>query len=978
VNDDWWINIHSTFTNRQGKRFVGGQAFRDLEQAARHIAWKLTNDPVDVYVCMSAQHAAKAKTDRKGRPYWGAVRSNANVACLRSIWIDVDVKAGGFATTEDALKAFGEFRRKAGLPLPTFVVMSGSGGFHVHWVLEEPLDLTEWSRLAHALVNAIKLLKFSPVDTGVSIDSARLLRVPDTVNCKTNPVKPVWLAHTGLVHSRRALEDPLAAYAAPPAHVLRAAATPPRLPGQSILGPNFEARAPIPFDPKEFSIFTPPAATVDEVAAACPFIRDTLATGGKDQPEPVWREALKVAYYCDDGLATAYKLSSGHADYSPTATEEKYGLIERDHGTGKYGWPQCDTIWKMGAKQCSTCPHRAKGKSPLNFAVTQLQQAAPPQASPQPAPVTGAGKFVTPSFPLPPLYSYDADSYIYIDEPDPEDPNIVHKVKVFGYPIFDIWPQRSVQGTGADGLNFRTELSHQDFRDIQLLHTDFSDARKMTARASEQGLPIGDHWVRSFRRFMHSFLEELRAHKLAAVPSESYGWSDNAFVYARTRFNCNGNTPVVPPDQVVAQLYHPRGSLEIWKAAARLITEQDRPELDAIIAASFGAPLVFHTGHSGFVMSAFSPETGIGKSTAMRVSQAVWSEPTSTMAGLDDTANYVNTRLGLLRHLPFLYDELKLEEQTQKFVNTVLAMGQGKTKGRLSRSSVSQKISSFATMMIAASNNSMVDYITEHTKLTTAGMYRVFEFRVRRNDAGTGMISGAHAQALIGSLDLNYGEPGRIYAEYLGQHYDDVRKKVVETNDKIMSMLGARQDERFWIATMTVVLLGAGYANQLGLTKINVEALSNFLVHEFRKMRLKGTASPNDITKSGSIATMVGDYVNARRQQTVITDKIWTQPTRPPQGWQVRTFSNPQRIQGQISVHAAKDDLLLRISVADFSTWLKDKRSVSKGVVLDQVLSTLPAKRVQSVLGLHTEYRQARETLIEFDLSQMPDFFNFN
>ena len=417
----------------------------------------------------------------------------------------------------------------------------------------------------------------------------------------------------------------------------------------------------------------------------------------------------------------------------------------------------------------------------------------------------------------------------------------------------------------------------------------------------------------------------------------------------------------------------------MWKQAARLVTDQRRPALDAIIAAGFGAPLVSLTGHNGLVLSSYSPESGVGKSTAMQVAQAIWGNPVSAMASLDDTGNFVNARLGVLRHLPMLYDELKLEEQTQKFVTMVFGMGQGKTKGRLSRAAVAQQVDTFSTLMIAASNNSLAEYIADHTKMTTAGLYRVFEFKVERNVTGDGMVNGGMAQSMIGTLRANFGRAGLVYAEFLGQNAKTVKEQVAKAMENIFDVLGATTDERFWVGTITVTLMGAKFSNQLGLTTIDIPRLSAFLVDQFYKLRTKGGHSTTDITKSGTLADYVSDYVNTRRQQTITTDTIWRQASRPPASYRVTVMNNASPLQGRISVHAAKTDLILRISLSDFKAWLKEKRGVPSSTLVDQIINMLPAKIVQSRIALHVlQYQLPREALIEFDLSKMPNFYDFD
>ena len=54
---------------------------------------------------------------------------------------------------------------------------SGSGGFHVHWTLADPISTEVWQPLAQALVTAMRHHGFI-VDYACTTDAARLLRCP--------------------------------------------------------------------------------------------------------------------------------------------------------------------------------------------------------------------------------------------------------------------------------------------------------------------------------------------------------------------------------------------------------------------------------------------------------------------------------------------------------------------------------------------------------------------------------------------------------------------------------------------------------------------------------------------------------------------------------------------------------------------------------------------------------------------------------
>jgi hypothetical protein len=182
-----FVNLHWTFEGHDDKNvpkvFWGGRAVRTLPDAINAIAWALQNTATrDIYFCTSLQREAKEKIDRNGNKYWTPVRNQQNAIALKSLFLDIDVKEGGYATLDEAMVAVKSLVNEVPLPPPSCFVHSG-GGVHVYWFLAMGIEPQRWRDCSLRLVGAAEKhgLKFDRV---CSIDSARILRVPQTFNCK--------------------------------------------------------------------------------------------------------------------------------------------------------------------------------------------------------------------------------------------------------------------------------------------------------------------------------------------------------------------------------------------------------------------------------------------------------------------------------------------------------------------------------------------------------------------------------------------------------------------------------------------------------------------------------------------------------------------------------------------------------------------------------------------------------------------------
>jgi hypothetical protein len=986
--EGWWIDIYQTFrpaNHKAGTRLpMFGKPFKEMTPAINFIERRRDEPFCNFYVCMSAQSQVSSKPTASG--WHNAMKSAENAMRLRTFWIDVDVDKRHFATQGEAVAAALKFIKVLGLPPPTYIVTT-SLGFQLHWTLEDAIDPETWSPLAHALANATRMTGFVPLDAGLIHDRARLMRIPGTTNWNHTPPMPVQLTHVGDLVTFDRMQGVLAPFLISGIKQTKnqtstfsglAGHTPAKVFAE-VTGGEHSLSAGIEDEGSRPSI--------DDVArGGCGFIADALQTGGKGFAEPQWRDSLRVACWTSDPADAAHRLSKDHEEYTPESTDEKLARAMADRKRRDLGWPMCDTIRIAGAIQCAACPHLSALKSPLHWATPAV---GPSSQSSQSSQSTGAtppgGASMPPNFTvsgkkfgwLPLGYTHNDSGYVY-KEPTKEDEE---KQLVCGLPIWDatIEYQGPADGTSST-IYFTAGLDKLRERRIRVPYAALSSTDKLLSCLQDQSMGLRDAYQKRFKDLMNSFIEELRNGRLEASQAENFGWAHdagkpNAFVYGRVRWNCAGNTMVGVPDYRLDESYGQFGTLDNWKAACRLVTDQQMPALDALIAASFAAPLVLLTGHAGMVLSAFSLDSGVSKTSAMRVAQAVWSNPGTTMGGLDDTANYVNGRLGVLRHLPFFYDEMHVQEHTAKFASLIFAMGQGKTKGRMNRAAMLQPVKSFATLLVAASNNSLVHYIIEHTKMTTAGLYRVFEFPVARNEQRIGMITPAVAQQVNGALDQNYGHAGLKYAEFLGRNAASIATEVANTAKDIGEHVKATQDERFWSATLTVLVMGARYANQLGLTHIDEHRLLRFLLGEFYRMRANRQTSSVDVTHVGGVAGYVAEYLNTRRQQMIVTDKLWTSTTKPPPSYVVRvTFPEAGRvIQGNICVRVGSEAKVLRFSKADFKAWCK-LRGLSSASMLEQIRTVLQARQPKSAIAQHTPLQGTfREELVEIDLGKFPE-----
>ncbi|QIG67085.1 putative integrase protein [Rhizobium phage RHph_TM3_14A] len=988
-----YVNIHNTFVpadattlrkDKNGQPIYpwSGIACRSLNEAVKIVTTSATKAHVrDLYFCTSTQRLAEEKVSQKGFKFFKAVRSADNAVKMKSLFLDSDLK--DYGTKEEWTKAFAKFLKATGLPRPTIIVFSG-GGFHIYWTLVEALTIDKWLPLAYALAEATKREGFK-CDTQCTIDSARILRVPGTMNHKYDPPTKVTMLGNPLDfdYMNSKLETALEPYKTPvPYSMLNAAMSilPPKTPLQG----TSELSAGI-----DISNLAP--VNLDTILPSCGFLHEAVTTGGAYFNNPLWNLTTLIAVFTEGGRADAHRMACGHSDYGPGETDDLFDRKQEERIKKNMGWPRCATISANGASHCASCPLLAQNKSPLNFAIRPASPTAPQQVggfsqpinqtanagsaqgatTPQPGALATLATTLAPSTSnpdpdLPPGYLRNQQGVIL--RPETEEDGTTSWYPVSRYPMAQPYLLKDPWT-----LNFTTETEFGRTCQISVPLKDVGTA-EMRKAVQEQGLMVmgGQKGFNQLSDFIMAWITKLQSMKDTVVNSSSFGWvtsqgKTSGFVYGGIKHTPNGEEIATPSDPEIGRQMSPCGDKQPWVNAAKMITDQKRPQLDAIIASAFAAPLVRFTGHAGLLMSAYSVESGIGKTTALKIAQAVWGDPVKAIQSLSDTQNSVLAKMGELRSLPMYWDELKSDEDTKRFVDTVFRLTLGKEKSRMTSRVTQRHVGSWETMLVSASNESLLDNIAYKTRATTAGIYRIFEYTVPAARPGTpGQIDPTVAQRMLSKLHDNYGNVGFEYASYLGSNCQQVEKDVGLMLSAISKEVGMKPDERFWVSLIATILLGAKYANALGFTQIDEMRLKAFMFLTLKDMRKTRHAAPVDMRDVVNVVNMLGRFINeSRGRHTLVTDVIWKGRGKPPQG-AVNVVADASRMEA-MHIHIARDDHILRIGQAYFQEWLT-KHNYPRHVIIKALEKELGAAIVNSRLGAGTIYANASEYLIEIDL----------
>ena len=919
-----------------------GRSVKSVSDALALIAKLKANTHHNIYFCISHQQLNSGQRDRE------------HAAGLVCIPMDTDI-GKHYPTMAEAIAAVFHFCDSIGIPRPSIVVASG-GGVHFYWLSDRVLPVNEWQPYADAI-------KHSAIRAGVQFDrqctgdAARVLRVPDTVNWKyEDGPRPVRLLQKFCTGERFDFTEKLKKILGTPGV---SGVRPARVLKPVDIAPAFKQ---LPVEPlSDLVLQDIPPLPHEPILKECGWLREAFETGGKNFDQPQWNLTTLIATFLKDGHVLAHKFGNQHPTYDRDETEELWERKNRERKERNLGWPRCQTIASLNDTHCASCPHLRKGKSPVNIGYEAF-------SFPVDEDLKELGGLRPADLRLPEGYCVDETGRICA---------IVRartvKNKVQPPRLVLLWltvikePSLQFQNN-MYGLGFVANTDRKGTMEV-FLHSGnvLKEMGLFKHLAAKCVLPNTEKGAREMaERFMVSWLDKLLKEDIAIRDSGTMGWRYEAgkrigFVYGNMLYHENGeDVPLIASaDNDFRSWYLPTGSREVWLAAAKLLTDRKRPELDIIIAIAFAAPLMTFAGTLyGAILSVWG-DPGTAKSTAQQVAAAVWGHPKQTRESLNSTPKSVQGRLGRCRNLAAYWDDIQDERHQDALFQTMFVATQGAEGGRLNTDATMKERLEWQTLLVACSNASFVEYLTRKQKSTTAGMRRVFEIEFAKSLDEPGIINATDAGRVFGALEQNYGVIGAEYARMLANEHKEIDLMVADILKDFCAAVGGTGDEAYWWGTCGALLAGARLACRLG-AELDIAAMEKHLQKCFYHNRtIRGTEGTEggsyDNTEHGLVA-FLNHYVGSG--YVMVVDKFFEHRFRP-----VHVYRHPEP-RCPVVVQIARDQRKIVFSKREMREFLH-KKEIQSRQVFNGLASYFKAKELRYTLGAGTIHAQGQELCVE-------------
>lgn len=888
----------------------------------------------DIYfACAAYQQGFHKRADGKK-----VIRVRENVARLKSLWFDIDFK-GEYPDAKTAGLALRAFAQASAMPLPAILVASGNG-MHAYWPFDAAVPLDRWQRLADALKAAALATGFArpavkpakpSIDLSCTIDACRILRPPGTYNWKdaANPKEVKLLYASGKLFAYDALEAALTPWIGGVRRSVTVNAPKSANPdvNDDLIGGVGHGAATL--EPGSF----------EAIIRQCGVARHIAETHGKDCTEPEWVASLQLLKHCEDGPMWVHAVSDHHPGYNQAATDKKF----QQRVANSAGPTLCSTFAMYHPNICATCPHNGFIKTPVQL-----------------------GHEVTPTLEgLPVGWRVAADKkgverLMVLDAGEGKTDK--EWIKVLRYVPHNLRASRSIV-TQRYEVTFDIEMQNSKAWAVHLPGATLGNSRKLNESLADMGVVLKEKETKSFIDLMATWLSKLQAARRIADVTEQLGWLHDGektigFSCGPTTFYTDGRTRndvrAAREFSAVSKFYEPRGTLEAWKRVANFLAQQNNPAFTAILSASFGAPLLKFTGISGGVLSIWSTASGVGKSSALKCSQAVWGSPTHGINAVDDTPKSVARKLGFLNNLPAYWDELRGRKTVDEFVTLAFQITQGKEKTRLDSSATLRDIATWETLLVVASNDSVMEAMARNSGGSDAGVVRTYEmylepFAWDRNRA--------EITLLFEQVNQNYGHAGRLYAQYLATHAGEVEARIQEVFKRLAQAGRMEAQERFWFAIMSSLVVGAEIASKLDIVKINQRVLLAYLFNNLTRMRGRSvdTLSLNEPTE------LLAAFMQAYGDRALILEKF-PSPRQKGNTYLPNVIGVPRgdRVAYQISNMEKK----IRFPINEMARWL-EARGMASGTVMIRMRRDLGAQEVRARMALGTKWELPPQKLME-------------
>jgi len=792
-------------------------------------------------------HAAEQASDNDQDVYFGlgafdgtGVRKAQNVLHMASLFVDLDCGDGkDYVGQHEALDALKAFCKAAAMPRP--IIVNSGYGVHAYWPLAEDVSVADWKPVAVAL-KRLCVKHNLRIDPSVTADAARILRMPGTLNRKYGTTAPVHIigVSNGDPKTLSWFADLLDADA--PAPALSAS-----------LFDNVKMR--IEDDPVMQRLMRNRESSFKQL------LQKTMSGQGCAQlrfavehqeavDEPMWRGALSIAKFCNDGAKAAHVVSRNHPEYTAENTEAKLSGI-----VGPY---TCDTFDSIRSGVCGDCPLRGKIKSPIQLG-TVISEAETEEVEDE---ITGepvvvykgtSTKSAIPKLPFPFFRGQHGGIYVKgeTDDGEPAD-----DIEVYSNDLY--YTKRVLDHEVGECVLGKLHLPNDTVREFLLplvAATSKEDLRKVL---SKNGVVTGAKKWDALMAYTQKWIEELQTTTVADTARTQFGWSDENFTsyVLGDREIFADKIGYNPPSTKTAYLFpamRPRGTIEGWKGQAEFYNRDGLEPYQFVVCHALAAPLMRLTPVHAAIFDFYSDGSGHGKSTTQKFALTIYGDPGELIVGPKDTLNARMNRMEVMKDVNLQFDEFT-EFPADQTSDLIYGATDGRQKARMSSGSNEERYRGepWHTTLTSSSNYSMLAKVYAVKANPQAEEQRVLRYHVQPHNFTDKTETDVFAKA----VGQHTGHAAEVFVQHIMKDVATAKELLESVQRKLDDACGLTMQNRFWSVQGAVTITALILAREAGLLTYDPGKLFRWVVQLINENK-RGTAEAKV-----SVEALINDFVH--------------------------------------------------------------------------------------------------------------------
>lgn len=761
-------------------------------------------------------------------------RKAENAVAMRSFFMDLDCgldaktgKPRAFQSKRAAIAALDTFMSVSGLDAlgKPWLVDSG-GGVHAYWPLDEDIPIASWKPVAEAFKKAAHRHSF-PIDTTVTADVARVLRLPDTNNHKYPSPRPVVLKQQGDIFTITAFRTLALSWGADltPRQQQSTLSLPGVMPGDST--PSLALTA-----LKENSVTSFKRIMMRTASGTgCGQITHYIDNATQDGLEPVWRMILSWTRYCMDGEKAAIKISSMH----PYDVDRMYQKLNEVQGPYR-----CVTADTVNPGICTECPNYNKLSTPLDLGREVLESREEKQVYTESEPTKPVDR---PSAPNPYFYGANGGVFVRVAGPGPNDPKT--DVLITSY---DLWMTRMFRDETTYKAEFVAVKGTKTVTFAVPTSALSSIVKTSEVLASNNILATGGVRMDAhLAGYVRACTAEVSAKEETVNIPPTFGWQkDRSFALGDMVYSPTGDDYGYKSDRLhnLIMATETRGSLSEWQDVMVMLRRKKLWGHLSFALSGLGSILMdFMPANSrACVLHVAGSASSTGKTLALALNSSLWGSHERFKVKADTSITTMMQRAGLWGSLPLNVDEVTQIQRDSKgeFMPKITfsySEGSHKIKGSAQGNNEISHELLWSGKLHMTSNTPAFEALLGARQFSSNGeARRMLEWVMRDDEVITWT---PEEREILSKLEWNYGMAGKMFAQWCVRNQDTVRSFCGQIREDWRHYASATDDERFWTssiaADLTAMLLcGEKYAN---IFNMPTQPVKDFWLQRVREQR---------------------------------------------------------------------------------------------------------------------------------------------